>query len=175
MATRTVCLVCAVAVMAACATAWANPPPPQQADPISLDRNSPSVVTFGETPANIYGEVNPLGPIGGGWDVGGPGPILHVIEWSYLPPGPGAPADNNDGHSNGEFDPHVQVFVYFSGDDLSVGLMPTAYRHQSVRNQAAGDRFVTNGYTAMSPAAVMMLGGPTRSGSSSVHSAHRQS
>ena len=47
-------------------------------DPISLDRQSPSVVLFGETPDNIYDLVTniPMPPAPpSGWDVGGPGPL----------------------------------------------------------------------------------------------------
>ncbi len=129
----------------------ADPPPPRRSDPISLDRQSPSVVFFGNTPGDIYGEP---GGVGFGWDVGGPGPVLHVPEINYgLVPG-----DNNDGHSNGEQFGN-QFVIYFSGDDLSMGAAGTDYEHQAIRRQAAGDRFVLNGRTNVPPTAVL-AGGP---------------
>jgi len=137
------------------APVWADEPPPYAPDPISLDRASPSVIGFGNTPADIYGEA--LGGGLGGWDVGGPGPILHVNDLAY---GLG-PADNNDGHSNGELNAPALFVIYFSGDDLSVGLPGTHYNHQAIRAQAAGDRFVTNGFALVSPAGVMATGLPT--------------
>jgi hypothetical protein len=96
--------------------------------------------------------------LGMGWDVipGGIGPILHVKDGNY---GLGL-ADNNDGHSNGEVNPGVQLVVYFSGDDISLGAANTDYNHQSFRRQAAGDRYVTNGFTSLSPMAVMAGAGP---------------
>ncbi len=134
--------------------ASADPGPATGAsDPISLDRQSPSVFTFGSSPGNIYGD-NP--PVLGGYDVAGPGPVLHVQDNSY---GLG-PADNNDGHSNGEVDPTAAPVIYFSADDSSMGAAGTEYRQQAVRTQAAGDRFVTNGETNLSPAAVMSGTGP---------------
>jgi hypothetical protein len=130
-------------IAAAATMAPADPPP----DPMSLDRSSPSVTGFGNLPGDMYGE----GPGLGGWDVGGPGPILHLTETSYGL-GTMGPTDNNDGHSRGEFDPWLDTYgVYFSGDRASVGMPGTHYDHQAVRNQAAGDRFVVNGLTTMSP------------------------
>ena len=78
-------------------------------------------------------------------------------------------SDNNDGHSNSEFNPHVIQFVYFSGDDdrdvrvgdVSRGLPTSDYRHQADRDQAAGDRMVVNGMTTLSPGAVMAGAGPS--------------
>lgn len=148
-------LLCLCLTMAAAIgpPAWADEPPPFAPDPISIDRASPSVIGFGNTPGDIYGES--AGFVPGGWDFGGPGPILHVKDITY---GLAPFADNNDGHSNGELDPTIQHVLYFSGDDLSVGLPGTHYDHQAIRSQAAGDRFVTNGATAASPAAVMATG-----------------
>ncbi len=135
--------------------ARADEPPPFQADPISLDRASPSVIGFGNTPGDIYGEV-PAGAIGGGWDLGGPGPVMHVPEGTYgLLPG-----ENNDGHSNGE-QTASQFVLYFSGSDSSVGMPGTNYEHQAIRGQAAGDRFVMNGFTTTALATVVTGGGPS--------------
>jgi len=83
------------------------------------------------------------------------GPIPHVWDVNYGVTG----ADNNDGHSRGEDDPSAQQVIYFSGDDLSVGAVNTEYNWQAGLLQAAGDRFVTNGPTTLSPAAVMAGGG----------------
>ena len=150
-------IVCAGSLVAP--GALADEPPPQAPDPVSFDRNSPSVVVFGETPCNIYGEIFGAGL--GGWDIGGPGPILHIFELFY---GMMSPPDNNDGHSNGEFDPNLQCVVYFSGDENAKGLPGTAYRHQAVRLQAAGDRFVTNGPATLSPSASFNTGTPATIG-----------
>ena len=137
-------------------------------DPISLDRASPSVAGgFGSTPGDIY-DMLPTGPIPPppapgtlGYDNGGPGPIVHIGDFSYGLVG-GALGDNNDGHSNGEINPFQnQLSIYFSGDDLSLGGLGTDYRHQAVRSQAAGDRFMLNGVTTLSPAAVMGGAGPS--------------
>ena len=137
----------------------ADEPPPFMADPISLTRWSPSVMGFGNTPGDIYGEVPLGGMIGMGWDVGGPGPIPHVWDVNYglIPPGPGGlpPGDNNNGHSNGEQFPDAPIVIYFSGDDLSLGVPGTHYNHQAIRMQAAGDRFVTNGFTWFTPFQVL--------------------
>lgn len=142
--------------------ALGNPPPPRQRDPISLDPFSPSVVGFGNAWSDLYGD-NPVPP-GMGWDVGGPGPVLHVIAPAYgVLPVP----DNTDGISNGEFRPDQQQVIYFSVDDLSMGRPGTPVRHQALRGQHAGDRWVTNGRTSAAPAlgpfpAVIVggLGGP---------------
>jgi hypothetical protein len=156
-------LVCVVAGLAA--TCWADEGPP---DPISLDRQSPSVVGGalgiympGATPGNIYdmlltGPMPPAPPLG--YDAGGPGPIVHVQEGAYslLPM-----QDNLDGLSNGEMDPHMPLSIYFSGDDMSQGMGNTDYNHQATRMQAAGDRFVVNGLSMVSPVAVMAGGGPS--------------
>ena len=147
-------LIWAVLLLTVCAIVVADPPPPSAADPISLDRNSPSVVLFGNLPADIYGEAN--GPIFGGWDVGGPGPILHVWAFAYGL----TPADNNDAHSLGDNNPGSIPIVYFSASRRSKGAWNTQYRNQAVRNQAAGDRFVTNGWMSMSPAASYAAGLP---------------
>ena len=148
------CVVLAgIAGAVATSVLMADEPPPFQADPISLDRMSPSVVWFGNTPADIYGES--LGPVMGGWDLGGPGPILHVKDFNYGL----APNDNNDAHSNGEFDPHAEHVIYFSGDEFSRGIPWSHYRHQAIRLQAAGDRFVVNGI-ASPPPALAMFGPP---------------
>lgn len=146
---------CAAAFMAV--PVMGNEPPPGQADPISLTRTSPSVMGFGNTPADIYGEVFGAGL--GGWDAGGPGPVMHVTDVGY---GLQPMADNNDGHSGGEFDPQAPVVIYFSGDVNSVGMPGTEYDHQAQRIQAAGDRFVSNGAANVGPRTVMMLNaGPT--------------
>jgi hypothetical protein len=146
---------CAAAFMAM--PVLGNEPPPGQADPISLTRTSPSVIGFGNTPADIYGEVFGAGM--GGWDAGGPGPVMHVKDIGY---GLQPMADNNDGHSGGEFDSQAPVVIYFSGDANSVGMPGTEYDHQAQRIQAAGDRFVTNGSANVGPRTVMMLNaGPT--------------
>lgn len=151
------CWMIGVAAIVGCAVSvQADEPPPFAPDPISLDRASPSVVGFGNTPGDIYGESTGFLP--GGWDVGGPGPILHTADTTY---GLATPTDNNDGHSNGEFDPTAPLVIYFSGDDLSVGVAGTDYDHQAIRSQAAGDRFVVNGSTTLSPAAVMSGAGPS--------------
>lgn len=124
--------------------AAADPPP----DPISIDAHSPSNFLCG-TPtnaANIYGVMAAI--IGQGCDLALPGPILHV-------PGPNyglTAQDENDGHSAGERDPFARVAVYFSGDRASQGLPGTEYDVQENNLQAAGDRFVTNGFTLSSPA-----------------------
>jgi len=137
---------------------WADEPPPHRPDPISLDWASPSVNTFGNTVGDIYGEIPPGGIIGQGWDVpGGVGPILHVPDVNY---GLILAQDNNDGHSNGEADPNRPLVIYFSGDDASRGRPWTEYRWQANLLQAAGDRFVTNGFTNVSPAAVLWSGAP---------------
>lgn len=57
--------------------AFADSGPP---DPISIDRESPSVVDFVETPANIYDMLLPGDPLFGlGWDTGalGSGMVVH--------------------------------------------------------------------------------------------------
>jgi hypothetical protein len=125
-------------------------------DPISLDRASPSVVTFGNTPGDIYGDATMGMPPGMGWDVGGPGPILHIADVSYGL----SPLDNNDGQSNGEANPQLAPVIYFSADDASMGVLGTEYWMQAIRGQAAGDRFVTNGQASASPVAVMGGAGP---------------
>jgi hypothetical protein len=147
-----VCLVVALTV-----TSWADEGRP---DPISLDRQSPSL-WFGSTPGNIY-DMNMAGPMPPappmGYDAGGPGPIVHVWEQAFgLMPG----ADNLDGLSNGELGPDIPQSIYFSGDDMSVGQPQTDFRHQANRRQAAGDRFMVNGTTGLSPVAVMQGGGPS--------------
>jgi hypothetical protein len=114
------------------------------------------VNTFLNTVGDIYGEVPPGGIVGQGWDVGGPGPILHVPDVAY---GLLLAMDNNDGHSNGEADPNAPLVIYFSGDDASMGVPWTEYRWQANLLQAAGDRFVTNGFTSVSPVTVMTSGG----------------
>lgn len=131
-------------------------------DPISIDRASPSIVIGGNTPGDIY-DMLPLPLSGMGWDVGGPGPIVHVPDLAY---GLG-PLDNNDGHSNGELNPNAVQALYFSGDDsrdvlpgdVSMGASGTDYSNQAALGQAAGDRFMVNGLTTLSPAAVMGGGG----------------
>lgn len=136
----------AAALTLATAAAIANPPPPRQPDPISIDRTSPSL-GFGNDPADIYGENPPAIFVGFGWDIGGPGPIPHVLRANY-----GLPAGSNtDGISNGEFNPTLQQILYFSGSTASRGRPFTPYRFESNRNQAAGDRWVTTGRTSISP------------------------
>jgi hypothetical protein len=142
-------------MMALAVASWADEGPP---DPISLDRASPSVVVGylpGATPGNIYdmlmtGPMPPAPPLG--YDAGGPGPIVHVQEMAF---GLMPMADNLDGLSNGEMSPHMPLSIYFSGDDMSMGMPNTDYNHQAQRAQAAGDRFVLNGISLASPAAVM--------------------
>lgn len=148
-------LLCAAIILAMGGVACADPPPPAGPDPISLDPLSPSVVGFGNTASDIYGEA--FGPTGMGWDVvGGTGPILHVSNFAY-----GLNAmDDNDAHSLGDNDPNVLPIVYFSANRRSRGAWNTQYRHQANRNQAAGDRFVTNGWMNMSPAQSYATGFP---------------
>lgn len=134
--------------------ACADPPPPGQADPISLDKPSPSVANFGCWPSHIYGEA--FGPMGMGFDVGGPGPIIHVRAPLY---GLGM-MDENDAHSLADNNPNARPIVYFSATRRSRGAWNTQYRHQANRNQAAGDRFVTNGWMNLSPAQSYMMNMP---------------
>lgn len=145
----------AVVILSVSALADSGPP-----DPISIDRNSPSVVDFIETPGNIYDMLLPADPrFGLGWDTGAPaaGMVVHEWESNY---GLTPLADNNDGHSNGEMDPQADIVIYFSGDDRSMGMPFTDYENQAMRMQAAGDRFVTNGPATFSPAVVMSGAGP---------------
>ncbi len=139
-------------------------------DPISIDRESPSVVSFGNTVGDIYDWV---GPPGMGHDAGGPGPIVHVKDIAYGL----SPQDNNDAHScrsqqEQEWPFIDNLSIYFSGHDnrslsvglagdVSMGLLNTDYLNQAVRNQAAGDRFMLNGMTTLSPVAVMSGVGPS--------------
>lgn len=135
-------------VLLFCANAGANPPP----DPISIDAASASLIAcVGKTPADIYGVGGPPG----GCDVAGPGPILEIPEAIYGL----ALGDDQDGHSAGEVSPNLAQPIYFSGDTLSLGVPGTDYDHQQMRGQAAGDRYVTNGSTTLSPRAVMAAGG----------------
>lgn len=140
---RMLCLL-AVALLATAAHLPANPPP----DPISIDAHSPSIQICppGKNPADIYGLVGAVG-----CDAGGGGPVIHVPALNYGV----TPQDENDGHSAGERDPFVPVAVYFSGDKASQGRPGTEYDVQENNFQAAGDRFVTNGFTVQSPAAAM--------------------
>ncbi|MBN2448312.1 MAG: hypothetical protein JXO22_16415, partial [Phycisphaerae bacterium] len=131
----------------------ANPPPPANSDPISITPASPSI-GFGNTPGDIYGEQPGLWVVAQGWDVGGPGPILHAPDFAYGL----TPVDNNDGHSNGEWNPWVEQFIYFSGSPSSVGMPLTAYNTQSGLWQAEGDRFVANGIASPPPAVAMATG-----------------
>ncbi len=146
---------CALTVGILSVSALADPGPP---DPISIDRFSPSVIDFIETPGNIYDMLMPGNPmLGMGWDVGGM-MFVHEFDFNY---GLIPMADNNDGHSNGEMDPRAAPLIYFSGDDMSMGIpMITDYDNQAMRLQAAGDRFVTNGPATLSPMAVMAGGIP---------------
>lgn len=146
----------ATGIAGACA-ALADPPPPRRPDPISLDRVSPSVTIFGESTADIFGENPPPVLLGFGWDVGGPGPIDHVLSGNYGLP----PLDNTDGISNNELFPQRPQILYFSVALGSRGAPATPVRNQFNRNQAAGDRYVTNGRTALSPVAVLGGGGPS--------------
>lgn len=138
----------AVALFTAVPTA-ADPPP----DPISVDAHSPStfLCAMPKNAADIYGVIGAI--IGQGCDVGAPGPILHVPAPNYGL----AALDENDGHSAGERDPFAPVAVYFSGDRASQGVPGTEYAVQENNLQAAGDRFVTNGFTANSPAGAFAL------------------
>lgn len=101
---------------------------------------------FPNTSSDIYGEA--MGPVGMGWDIGGPGPLLHVSAPAYGL----MPADGNDAHSLGNNNPEHQPIVYFSASRNSRGMWNTQYRHQANRNQAAGDRFASNGWMNLSPA-----------------------
>lgn len=140
-----VCLT-ALALLATAGYLPANPPP----DPISIDAHSPSIQLCAnpKNTADIYGlvgggngcDVNPFG-----------GPVIHVPAPNYGV----TPQDENDGHSAGERDPFAPVAVYFSGDKASQGQLGTEYDIQENNLQAAGDRFVTNGFTVGSPAASM--------------------
>ena len=121
-------------------------------DSISLDRESPSVNTYGETSGNIYEETTPGT---GGYDVSGPGPELQVLDINYGI----TSSDNNDGHSNGEVNPDITPVIYFSADDSSTGLTGTEYNYQAIREQAAGDRFQTNGRASLTPVQVMQGAG----------------
>ena len=145
---------CLCALFAASAV-MADPGPP---DPISIDRQSPSI-TFGETPGHIYDMLLPGDPrFGLGWDTGAvaAGMVIHEPDFNY---GLITPVDNNDGHSNGEVDPwDSPLLIYFSGSDKSMGIPMTDYEHQAIRIQAAGDRFVTNGPTTVSPAIALYSG-----------------
>lgn len=134
----------------------ADPPPPIKPDPVSIDRPSPSIALCGRNSADIYGEVPIGGIVGQGCDVPAAGPILHVPAPTYGL----IPRDNNDGHTNGEVNPGSQFVIYFSGDRASIGAGGTAYAGQSALRQAAGDRFVTNGPTSVSPAAAMAACAP---------------
>jgi len=134
-----------LAAVAACVgPAAANPPP----DPISIDAHSPSTFLCAppKNAADIYGVLGAI--IGQGCDIGAPGPILHVPAPNYGL----TPKDENDGHSAGERDPFARVAVYFSGDRASQGVPGTEYAVEENNLQAAGDRYVTNGFTTNSPA-----------------------
>jgi hypothetical protein len=132
------------AVAAAGLPAAADPPP----DPISIDAHSPStfLCAIPKNAADVYGVIGAI--IGQGCDVGAPGPILHVPAPNYGLTN----RDENDGHSAGERDPFARVAVYFSGDRASQGVPGTEYAVEENNLQAAGDRFVTNGFTTNSPA-----------------------
>lgn len=139
-----IALVLATAVLAAL-PAGASPPP----DPISIDAHSPSILLCQnpKNAADIYGEVT--APIGQGCDVApAVGPVLHVAAGTYgLTAG-----DEQDGHSNGERTaPDEPVAVYFSGDRASQGVPGTHYAIEENNGQAAGDRYVTFGFTAVGP------------------------
>jgi hypothetical protein len=147
MKTRSLALAAVAALLAGLIgiPAAADPPP----DPISIDAHSPSnfLCAVPKNPADIYGVLG--GIIGQGCDVGAFGPIVHVPAPNYGL----TPQDENDGHSAGEMDPNARVAVYFSGDRASQGVVGTEYAVQENNFQAAGDRFVTNGFTLASPAA----------------------
>lgn len=140
-----VALAILLAVTLLAAPAAADPPP----DPISIDAHSPSIFlcAVAKNAADIYGVAGAI--LGAGCDVAMPGPILHVPAGGYGLTG----QDENDGHSAGELDPFQRVAVYFSGDRASQGAVGTEYETQEQNLQAAGDRFVTNGFTTNSPAA----------------------
>jgi hypothetical protein len=145
-------LLAAAALAGVGAAAFADPPPPRRPDPISIDMPSPSSLFFGRSTSEIYGENPPFVVLGFGHDVFGPGPIPHVAPGAY-----GVMFfDEVDAISNGEIREDLQQILYFSVSDPSIGMPLTPVRHQSVRDQAAGDRWVTNGRTSLSPAA----GGP---------------
>jgi hypothetical protein len=118
------------------------------AETISLDRQSPSVHTYGDAPGEIFRD-----SADGGYDVGGPGPVLNVDDTSY---GIGA-SDNNDGHSIGEINPNFAPVIYFSADDGSHGVAGSDYRDQADLNQAAGDLYRTSSAASISPYAAMEL------------------
>jgi hypothetical protein len=133
------------ALLAAAALALADPPP----DPISLDPGSPSVLTFGNPTSDLFGDAVASGA--SGWDVGGPGPKLHVSAGAL---GILSAFDDVDGISNGEFVRTLRQFIYFSVDDASHGRSDTPVREQADLLQHAGDRFIANGLTSVSPAAL---------------------
>lgn len=135
------------------APAAADPPP----DPISIDAHSPSIFLCAgpKNAADIYGVAGAI--LGAGCDVGFAGPLLHVPAGGYGL----TPQDENDGHSAGELDPFQRVAVYFSGDRASQGQAGTEYAIEENNGQAAGDRYVTNGFTLSSPAAAFAACAPT--------------
>lgn len=130
--------------------AGASPPP----DPISIDADSPSIfLCQGKNAADLYGEVT--APIGQGCDLGFTGPLLHVAAPTY-----GLTAkDEQDGHSNGERTaPDEQTAIYFSGDRATQGVPGTHYAIEEHNGQAAGDRYVTFGFTSVGPGGVISGG-----------------
>ncbi len=137
-------LVAGLTLVLAAGAALADPPP----DPISIDAHSPSNFLCGP-PTNAADIYALLGVGGMGCDVVGPGPILHVPAVNYGL----TTQDENDGHSRGEQDPFAPQAIYFSGDRASQGVTGTEYRTEVNNLQAAGDRFVVNGFTVASPAA----------------------
>ncbi|MBX3435048.1 MAG: hypothetical protein KF847_17155 [Pirellulales bacterium] len=140
-------------------SAYADPAPPLQPDPISIDRASPSAMPHNPaSTSDVYGEV--LGAGAGGFDAGGPGPVLHLTGPSFGVAALGS-LSNVDGISNGELLFAEQLVVYFSVDDLSIGMPGTHVAHQATRRQAAGDRFVVNGFTTLPvTATVFGMAGP---------------
>lgn len=140
-----VTLLVLVAATLAVAPAAASPPP----DPISIDAHSPSILLCQnpKNAADIYGEVT--APFGQGCDVAPlVGPVLHVAAPTYGL----TTRDEQDGHSNGERTaPDEPVAVYFSGDRASQGTPGTHYAIEENNGQAAGDRYVTFGFTAFGP------------------------
>lgn len=146
---------CALGVSALAAAALIAPPaaasPPP--DPISIDAHSPSIFLCQnpKSSADIYGEVT--FPIGQGCDVAPfVGPVLHVAAPTYGLMG----RDEQDGHSNGERTaPDERVAIYFSGDRASQGVPGTHYAIEENNGQAAGDRYVTFGFTGVGPGGVI--------------------
>lgn len=131
-------------------------------DPISLTRTSPSVATFGSNPSTIFGLATNVGQ---GFDVGGPGPVLHLAHTDY-----GAMlaseftgydnvldvSNNEINGTNGTNAPNLVPVLYYSLSASSVGMSGTEFIHQSSRGQHAADRWTSG--VSMSPMASLVSG-----------------